>query len=200
MKSIIPETPLPPWRAEAGETPPAILSPDAGMVKPELEAKEQLRWIGRPSPWACAWAKSWSMFLFSFLFGGFSIYWVYGAASKGGDKLFPLFGVPFVLIGLAMFLSPVWQYLKARATVYAVTDRRALIHCTFPRYSVLSYFPRDIDRLEKTLTGNGAGNLIFRAETRQSGENWQTIKHGFYGAPDINGAEHQLRRIISDVR
>jgi hypothetical protein len=203
MKSIIPETPLPPWRAAAGETPPPVLSPDAAIIKPELQQREQLRWIGRPAPWPCAWAKSWSMFLFSIPFGGFSIFWIYQSWTMTAGqqaKYFPLFGIPFLLVGLSMFLSPVWQYLKARTTVYAVTDLRAIVHCTFPRYSVMSYFTRDIERLEKTLVAGGAGTLIFRSETKQSGDSSHTVKHGFYAAPDINGAEQQLRRITGDVR
>jgi hypothetical protein len=41
--------------------------------------------------------------------------------------LFPLFGVPFVLIGLGMLAAPYWMRRKAQNTVYALTDKRALI-------------------------------------------------------------------------
>ena len=37
---------------------------------------------------------------------------------------FPLFGLPFVLIGLGMLTAPHWAKRKALRTAYAVTDRR----------------------------------------------------------------------------
>ncbi len=56
--------------------------------------------------------------------------WTASSATSrtGGSWLFfPLFGVPFLLIGLGMLAAPLWAYLRTRGTVYAVTEGRAVI-------------------------------------------------------------------------
>src|SRR5260370_1371922 len=67
---------------------------------------------------------------FGLLFGGFAVFWVGSAAFLGAEGVggfFACFGVPFVLVGLALVLSPVWLRKKAANTVYALTDRRAVL-------------------------------------------------------------------------
>ncbi len=53
------------------------------------------------------------MVLFGVLWTGFSVFWMWGASGFGqGDRigsLFALFGLPFVLIGLGMLLSPFYN-------------------------------------------------------------------------------------------
>ena len=177
----------------------------AMLLQPELQSGEKLLWTGRPAPWSYAWARSWQMFLFSFWFGGFAIFWVYSATSAtshGGPAFFPLFGVPFVVIGLGMFLSPVWHYLTSRGMLYAVTSERAIILSGMRARSVQSFFPRDMDRLEKKLYRDGAGTLIFRTEPRSRGYgwNWQPTRQGFYSVADVGAAEQHIRRIVGDAR
>jgi hypothetical protein len=64
----------------------------------------------------------------------FAAFWIIMASgmtkgvprSLGPWMLFPLFGIPFLLVGLGVMLGPLWVYLGARKTVYAVTEKRAL--------------------------------------------------------------------------
>lgn len=39
---------------------------------------------------------------------------------------FPLFGVPFIVVGIGMMLLPLLAPIYARRTIYAVTDRRLI--------------------------------------------------------------------------
>ena len=41
--------------------------------------------------------------------------------------LFPLFGLPFVMVGVGMLSSPFWLRRRAKRTCYALTDRRAIL-------------------------------------------------------------------------
>jgi hypothetical protein len=97
-------------------------------VNRELEAGETVAWIQMPIPYFFT-KESAAMFLFSIPWIAFV---VCGAAGikvpyfSNGVESFPAFGVPFLLIGIAMLLAPLWTYRKALRTVYVITDRRAI--------------------------------------------------------------------------
>ena len=42
------------------------------------------------------------------------------------DYAFPLFGVPFILIGIGMLAKPALQYMAAKRTVFAITNQRVI--------------------------------------------------------------------------
>src|SRR5262245_45125280 len=108
---------------------------------------ESIRWVGQPEPRRAAMA---SMLLWGFAvpWRAFAVYWMWGA-SHSKDPIFPLFGLPFVVIGIGMLLRPVWNYLKARRTVYVLTPKRLAILEYFPRLKVKSAFPGQIVALER---------------------------------------------------
>jgi hypothetical protein len=62
----------------------------------------------------------------------FAIFWMALASQQtkqisGPGSFFPLFGIPFIVVGLGMLSSPLWRGRKALRTVYALTDQRAII-------------------------------------------------------------------------
>ena len=105
--------------------------------------------------------------LFGSFFGGFALLWmvVTSSASIGDDSLiwrfFPLFGLPFLLIGLAMFLAPLWGWMSARRTVYAISSDRAVI---IQGRSVRSFESDEIEELERYERADGSGDVIFHTE------------------------------------
>ncbi len=101
-------------------------------VKHELEPGEKILWMEQPVPRYFT-ANSTGMFLFAIPWTAFAIFWICGAAgfkipdfSKGHFNFFPLFGVPFVLIGIGLMSAPLRAYRKAFKTIYVITDRRAI--------------------------------------------------------------------------
>ena len=73
--------------------------------------------------------------------------------------VFPLFGLPFVLIGLGMMGAPFWAWWKARRTVFVLSDQRvatALAGRTFNVASVDLAWIASVHRQEKR---NGSGTL-----------------------------------------
>ena len=94
-------------------------------LAPYLHADESLLWVGqpytirrfRPNP---------LMVIFMIFWFGFAVFWTVTAAAAGG--FFAVFGIPFMLIGgYMLYQLLVGQKKQLSATVYAVTDRRAII-------------------------------------------------------------------------
>jgi hypothetical protein len=109
-------------------------------------------------------------------------------------------GAAFVLLGLAALLAPGWAWLAARATVYAVTDRRLLILEGFPWRRARSFGPGDINLCERTERADGSGDLIFRSEREIERQDrgrttWRTRRVGFLGIPEVRRVEAAVRAL-----
>lgn len=167
----------------------------------QLDAGERLLWSGAPVPGnAAAGAIPTSLFGIPFL--AFSCFWIgmaWTATSRsnhvpGPFLFFPLFGVPFVLVGLGILLSPLWAYLSARTTVYAVTDKRALIVNGGFNRSVQSYSGSEIGDLVRVEGPDGRGSLMFGSipfVTRSGFTSRSRV--GFVGIPNVRQVEELIR-------
>src|ERR1700722_20373340 len=135
--------------------PPAI----SDAVSREL-AGERVLWAAAPNRWAYA-NKYWKTALFGIPFAGFSIFWTYMAThgSKGGAVVplfFPLWGLMFVGIGLAMLASPLFAAFAARNVYYVVTERRAVIFEKPLRLSIRSFDRFSLGGFERVSGGGTA--------------------------------------------
>ena len=164
--------------------PSTPLSSEAeAMLHIELNSDEKLLWNGQPIPNRQARA-SIPLVLFGIPWTAFSVFWVVmasqmtGHASSRPDSfpfrlfplLFPLFGAPFVLMGAGMLSSPWWMRRRAQKTVYALTDKRALILSPSWRgeIEVRSIPPEHLT--DRTLKQNrdGSGSIVFTRLTTSS--------------------------------
>ena len=170
------------------------------VVKPQLRNDETPLWVERPKPMARAKSKM-LIFLFGILFFGFAVFWTTMVTSfiSGDDLLstfFPLFGVPFLVIGACMLLAPVWSYVEAKKWLfYAITDQRLMIIRSFPIRKIESWEPADITRLERTSKSDNSGNVIFAEEIRQGQNGRSTKPRGFYGVPDAKRVEEAIAKL-----
>ncbi|MFY9696181.1 MAG: PH domain-containing protein [Xanthobacteraceae bacterium] len=101
-------------------------------IERELGSDERLLWKGAPQSGIKLRPNDGYLIPFSLFWGGFAIFWEYGALQalkkNPAALLFPLFGIPFVLMGLYMVFGRFFVDAKMRAnTEYAVTSRRAII-------------------------------------------------------------------------
>jgi hypothetical protein len=171
-------------------------------INRQLDPGEGLLWSGAPSPGRMA-LSALPVTVFGIPFSAFAAYWIYMAftitskskSSLGGPlNLFPLFGVPFLLVGLGMLTAPLWAFLGAGRTLYAVTNKRALIISNLFSTSVKSYAHSEIRELQRVERAGGTGDLYFASRdvvTRSGGVSHRRI--GFLGIPDVRGVEQLIR-------
>ena len=181
-------------------------------VRSELRDGERLLWVGQPRPGRIA-RQGIPLLLFGIPWTGFAVFWMAAASGllfgggKGGpggvfSLCFPLFGLPFVLLGFAMLSSPFWLWRKAKRTCYALTDHRAIIWQpgSWSGVETRSYGP---DVLGKTLRieyGDGSGDLVFEEVTTvregRRSQRSSTTKYGFLAIPNVRGIEELMRKVL----
>lgn len=169
-------------------------------LQAELGDGESILWQGQPDP-KRATVMALPIILFAIPWTAFAIFWMWGASGFGKvdssqpfHYIFMLFGLPFVLIGVGMLSSPFWIAKTASQTVYAITNKRAIIIKGLKSRTVNSYYARDIKEITRTERPDGTGDVIFARSltaTSNSGSNSTLI--GFTGIPDPRTVEQLLR-------
>lgn len=113
-----------------------------------------------------------------------------------GFDFFPLFGVPFVLIGIGMLSSPLWAYRNQLKTVYLITDRRAITIDGGRSSTIRSYLPdnlRDIFRREHK---DGTGDVVItRNAWKDSDGDKQIQELGFLRIQNAKSVESMLKAL-----
>jgi hypothetical protein len=163
----------------------------------ELQGGESLLWSGPANPGRSAMSALPAAF-FGIPFTGFAFFWMSTAyrgthnlanhhnALASGFSVFPLFGLPFLLIGLAMILAPLGVYLKGRSGVYAVTNRRVMLITGTTTRSVKSITPADITEVDHRERPDGTGDVLIRTNSVMRTNNGTTqITVGLYGVPNV---------------
>jgi hypothetical protein len=170
----------------------------------ELQSGESLYWTGTANP-ARAAVTALPAAIFGIPFAGFALFWINGAyhassqiskrpdALSKGFTVFPLFGLPFLVIGLGIVLAPLWAYLKGRSTVYAVTNQRVMVITGGGNRSVKSYTPADIVFVEHRERPDGSGDVLIRTNaTVRSSNSISQITVGLYGVADVKQVAQQV--------
>lgn len=108
------------------------------------------------------------MIPFSLLWGGFVAAWEFMAVtliSKAPGPfgiIFPLFGLPFVLVGLYLIFGRFFvDAYQRRRTLYAVTDDRIIIVSGLLWRQVKSLPLRTLSEISLSLGKNGSGSITF---------------------------------------
>lgn len=171
-------------------------------LQSELKAGETIAWVGQPDP-SRYMRDGYKLWFFFIPWTAFSLFWIAGASGfemptfERGWSLFPLFGLPFLLIGIGGLSSPYWLRRKAYSIVYAVTNHRAIIMEGAKSVSVKSYFPKDITDLQRTQHQNGSGDLILCTEYyRDSDGDERSRRQGFFAVPDVRSVEEVVEGLI----
>lgn len=170
------------------------------LVERELNADETTAWVGRPRPIRMA-IKALPMALFAIPFTGFAVYWMYSASGfkmpnggNGGVSFFSLFGVPFVIVGVGLLFSPLWKMRVAKRTVYAVTNKRAIVFEGGWGTSVRSFGPDQLQNMNRKQRSDGSGDIVFKKEMHGTRRHDAPAKEiGFLGIDDVKHAEEKIR-------
>ncbi len=170
----------------------------------ELQAGESVIYKGMPIPRFFR-AETFGIFLFAIPWTAFAIFWMCGAAgfkipdfSNGFSPfmLFPLFGLPFVGIGIGMLSSPFFSYWQETKTIYAITNKRIIIISGIRTIEIQSYA---LDKLEGIVRRErGAkGDLIFSYKRwKDSDGDHRTQEIGFFNILDVVTAQRTLQKAI----
>ncbi len=169
----------------------------AKKLRSELNSDERITWAAQPLPRLLR-RKTLPIVLFAIPWTAFAIFWTVAASAAGG--LFGLFGVPFVLIGIAMFASPFFAGRHASRSVYAITNQRviAIEARMWSGLSIISYLPDALTTVERREHKDGSGDIILarRAERDSKGRDY-TAENGLMGIADVVTAEKRVRELIA---
>lgn len=170
----------------------------------ELGPNEKLLWSGAPRPGRMS-RRTLPIVLFSIPWTAFALFWIAGASGfkrpdfSHGAGLFPLFGVPFVLVGFGMLSSPFWAMRKARKTVYAVTSERAIIlegGGFRGAVNVRSFRADQLQNIRRVQLADGSGDLVLDQKITTDNEGSRRATDlGFLGIPDVKAVETLLQSI-----
>lgn len=182
------------------------------QLAPYLLPDEQLLWWGRPAPGKHFTSRDLFLVPFSLLWGGFMIFWEVQALTAGPPRgggprwVFPLFGVPFILMGLYMIAGRfVVKARRKRQTGYGLTDRRALVAVGASALSEapVQHQPIDVRRSRdgryvdvafgRSASGWGAGQSYANTGLDVFGRGEHPV--GFYDVPASAGLEAALQQV-----
>ena len=167
-----------------------------------MQPGEVVKWSSRPNPMSHL-AATMAIFLFAIPWTAFSIFWIAGAAGfkipdfKEGFDFFPLFGLPFLFIGIGMLSAPLFSYLRASKIIYVITNQRAFeMYCGRSK-KVINFAPDDIGTVERTEKPDGSGHLYFSSEIKHGQRGQHRIRTGFRGIQDVRTAETFINNLKS---
>jgi len=141
----------------------------------DLLKDERIQWSGQPETSVVFSPADIFLVPFSLLWGGFAIFWeisvlCIGSKSGSGSSLaFPLFGIPFVLIGLYFIFGRfLLKNFKKKKTYYAITDKRVIVLTEMMGRNVQAAFIDHIPSVNKSIRANGIGTIRFGSSNMMS--------------------------------
>ena len=128
-------------------------------LESELEPGEHIRWSDVPVPTAFTLSS-----FFALLFGlpciGFSLLWMRELYTNGDGNLTYVLGIPLFLIGVWLLLTPLRQRRRLGRTLYAITDRRAMILVRGLWDRVESYRSHQLRGVYRREGNDGVGDVV----------------------------------------
>lgn len=184
--------------------PPAQLSQDLRQkLQAALAPGERLLWSARPDPRKAP--SGFLIWLFAIPWTAFALFWesavLQPLVASGGDMavsgfsiVMALFGVPFVLIGLAMMALPLLGLLRLGYVVHAVTDRRLLTLRGFRGRSRVNSVPIDgLGPIERKTRSDGWGSISIQTGSRIDSDGDRVIERfTMAGIPDVASVERLI--------
>ena len=182
------------------------LSEAQQRAQSELQSGESLYWTGTADPRRAAFTAL-PASLFGIPLAGFALFWIstaFNATSAmsrsshnsftKGFALFPLFGLPFLLIGLGAILAPLWAYRKGLSTVYAVTNQRVMVITGSSNRSVKSILPADIAGVDYRERPDGSGDVVIQTNALlpRSNNSISQVKVALCGIPNVKQVVQQV--------
>ena len=152
-------------------------------ISNELDENEQLIWAGQPRGGIVFRFFDIFMIPFSFMWGGFALFWEttvlieFFKADSKMPVIFPLFGIPFVFVGIYIIVGRFWADAKRREnTYYGLTDKRIIIISGIFSRKVKSMNLRTLSDVSVSEKSDGTGTITFGPTNPMSqwfgGQHW----------------------------
>lgn len=131
------------------------------LLQSDLLPDEKIVWSGQPVAKTFTRADGF-LVPFSVLWGGFAIFWEFGAVRAGAPGFFALFGIPFVLIGLYFIFGRfIYKNYKKKHTYYVVTTTRVIVLTATGNRKINAVYINQIPTINKSIGSDGIGTIIF---------------------------------------
>lgn len=191
------------------------MTPAAPRLSPALEASlrrelltgERLLWSA--SPRGGKLKRGFGIWLFALPWTLFALFWEamallpWLASSKtpatiqwSFGVIFPLFGLPFVAVGLWMLWQPIRAVRRADATAYGLTDRRLLRVVEAQDRQVASVLIHQIGPIDRREGRDGFGDLRIQTHSTTDSEGDRTTERfEVLGVPEVA----RLERLLLEV-
>ena len=141
----------------------------ATVISQQLSSGERLVWSGQPRSGIRFRGADALLIPFSIVWCGFAVFWEVMASTaavvangRAGATAFPLFGVPFVLIGLYFVFGRFIFEARLRArTFYGVTNERVIIVSENFGRRIKSLNLRTLSDISLNERADGSGTITF---------------------------------------
>ena len=149
---------------------------------------ERVVWEGQPASGLLLTARDAFLIPFSLFWCGFIAFWEWGAMhSSQAVPEFPLFGIPFILIGFYFLVGRFFVDAWARGnTIYGVTSQRVLILRNGPFSRFTSLAINRLPELSLDERADGRGTIRFQPQPSMWGNrNWSSWTPAFDPTPQF---------------
>ncbi|MBI1257956.1 MAG: hypothetical protein GC204_10830 [Chloroflexi bacterium] len=183
------------------------------MVSAELQRGETLLWVGKPTPLriilqdrkvvTVAIVTLIALIALGVIVLIFPNSHLLSLKLIGMGWSFGLVVLGFLLLGLSYFARPIYEYFMARRTIYAITDRRAIILKGTLRGRKAKSF-KQFESIKRRSLLNGKGDLLFASESYRQRRNGvaqvRTRKIGFFGIDHSREVEQLMIETFSGTQ
>lgn len=178
-----------------------MFPPASDTVSAYLDPGERLLWSGQPRGGLRFRAQDLFLIPFSLVWGGFAVFWEVIALTAVAHHapfpvslIFPLFGLPFVAVGLYMIVGRFFVDARTRArTFYGVTNERLLILSGLFSRQVKSLQIRTLPDVSLSERGDGSGTITFGPA------NWMGVSTALPGAGRVMAPSFDFIERARDV-
>ena len=171
----------------------------------ELDSGESVIWSGMQLGKIAKMA--FGIYLFAIPWTAFAVFWVMVAStgvlnarepSEVGliEWAFPAFGIPFILIGLAMMSAPFVPLWQKGKVLYAVTNQRVLRISLGSRLDVKAVPAERLGMVERNENSRGEGTLKLAVNVGRDSDGDNVTEHFVLGeVADVMGAHDAVRQL-----
>lgn len=172
-------------------------------LRREMRSGERVAWQGRQI--ARIALAGFGIYFFAIPWTAFALFWTtmasWGASEMQEDTgllswAFPLFGVPFILIGLGMLSAPFLPLFNKGKVIFAVTNQRILRIRVGRKLDIKSVPARRIGQIERSENRDGSGSLkiAVRVGTDSDGDK-HTEDFELGEVEDVLGAHDEIAEL-----